>query len=58
MREEAEHQWQLAVEAREEAGMTSAEFERCREFIRVVRGERQSIKSVLARFIRRTEFWS
>jgi len=30
MREEAEHQWQLAVEAREEAGMTSAEFERCR----------------------------
>ena len=30
MREEAEHQWQLALEAREEAGMTSAEFERCR----------------------------
>jgi hypothetical protein len=47
MRKEAEHQWQLALEAREEAGTTSAEFEMRRKLIMVARGERQSFKSVL-----------
>jgi hypothetical protein len=53
MREEAEQQWQLALEAREEAEMTSAEFESYRKLIRATRGERLSLKRVLARFIRR-----
>jgi hypothetical protein len=47
MRKEAEHQWQLALEACEEAGTTSAEFERRRKLIMAARGERQSFKSVL-----------
>jgi hypothetical protein len=52
MREEAVQQWQLALEAREEAGMTSAEFESYGKLIRATRGERP-LKRVLARFIRR-----
>jgi hypothetical protein len=49
MRKEAEHQWQLALEACEGAGTTSAEFERRRKLIMAAaaRGERQSFKSVL-----------
>jgi hypothetical protein len=49
MRKEAEHQWQLALEACEEAGTTRAEFERRRKLIMAAaaRGERQSFKSVL-----------